>query len=377
MPARPDLIGLVNTLYNTVQSPADWPIGLAAIAAQFGAHTSHVLFVPDPSGPPALNAVSTITDPVRAEEYYRDYVPLDPRWPHFPNYAGKAVRCVDILPVEEMEKSPLIPFLDQPDVSARWSLVAPFLLHGDQFGFVSALRPRQRGTWDDSQVAAFQALSPHLTRIIELHQRFDELSARAALSEAALHAIAAAIILADATGRVAFANAAAEAILQGRTITAKNRRLTCREPEDTTALLKIIHAAATARDTGEAGSNTHIIRRRGNQSTLVAIVLPLPRHHLAASIGGGAHVVLFLLDPAAKIDVPASLLRQLGCSPAEARLATALAAGTSITEFAESHSLSRETARTQLAQLLRKTDTGRQAELVAFLHRCFRAGLLR
>ena len=381
MPARPDVIGLVNTLYGTVQAPADWPAALAAIAAQFGAHTSHVLFQPDPSAPPVLNIASPITDPVRVEEYYRDYVPLDPRWPHFPQYAGRAVRCVDLLPVEVMEKSPLIPFLDHPDVAARWCLVTPFLIQGDQFGFVSVLRPRERGTWDDGEVAAYQALSPHFQRIIELQQRFGELSARAAVSEAALHAIASAIVLVDATGRVAFANAAAEVIFRGETITTKSRRLTCRMPADNAVLHKIIHAAATGRDTGDVAANTHILRRPGGQGPLIAVVLPLPRHHpaagMGAGMGGAAHVALFLLDPAAKIDIPDNLLRQLGCTPAEARLATALAAGTSLTEFAESRSLSRETARSQLAQLLRKTDTGRQGELVAYLNRCFRVGLGR
>jgi len=379
MPPRPNLIGLINTLYDTVQSPDDWPAGLAAISAAFGAHTSHVLFVPDPAAQPAINVASTITDPVRADEYYRDYVPLDPRWPLFHSHAGRAVRCVDILPVEEMEKSPLIPFLDHPDVQARWCLVTPFLLHGDQFGFVTALRPRVRGTWDDQEVEAFQALFPHLIRIIELHQRLGELSARAVLSEAALHAINSGVVLTDASGRVIFANLAAEAIFRGDAVTVRNRRLVCRNPAETTALHRIIHTTAAARDNGDIATNTFLISRPGIQVPLVAVALPLPWHHPAVSMGAGrgtkGHVALFLLDPTAKIDIPGSLLNQLGCTPAEVRLARELAAGMSLAEFSDSRSLSRETAKSQLAQLLRKTGTSRQGELVAFLNRCFRVGL--
>jgi DNA-binding CsgD family transcriptional regulator len=58
-----------------------------------------------------------------------------------------------------------------------------------------------------------------------------------------------------------------------------------------------------------------------------------------------------------------------GFTPAEARLAQALANGMNLKEYSESASISITTARNQLASLFAKTGTHRQAALVAWLLR--------
>jgi DNA-binding CsgD family transcriptional regulator len=56
-----------------------------------------------------------------------------------------------------------------------------------------------------------------------------------------------------------------------------------------------------------------------------------------------------------------------GLTPAEAELAQALAAGRSLHEYADAAHVTCETARWRLKQVLAKTDTHRQAELVRLL----------
>ena len=56
-----------------------------------------------------------------------------------------------------------------------------------------------------------------------------------------------------------------------------------------------------------------------------------------------------------------------GLTPAEAGLAQALAAGQSLHEYADAAHVTCETARWRLKQVLAKTDTHRQAELVRLL----------
>jgi DNA-binding CsgD family transcriptional regulator len=53
-----------------------------------------------------------------------------------------------------------------------------------------------------------------------------------------------------------------------------------------------------------------------------------------------------------------------GLTPAEARLAAALVAGASVSEYAEERGIALGTARVQMKQVLAKTSTGRQPELV-------------
>jgi DNA-binding CsgD family transcriptional regulator len=59
----------------------------------------------------------------------------------------------------------------------------------------------------------------------------------------------------------------------------------------------------------------------------------------------------------------------LGLTPAEGRLAAALAKGDSLTTYALTAGIARNTARAQLASIFDKTGTSRQAELVALIWR--------
>jgi DNA-binding CsgD family transcriptional regulator len=63
------------------------------------------------------------------------------------------------------------------------------------------------------------------------------------------------------------------------------------------------------------------------------------------------------------------LQRRYGFTATEARVAVALASGASLSEIARSLGMSRATARNHLKQILSKTDTHRQAQLVALLLR--------
>jgi DNA-binding CsgD family transcriptional regulator len=67
---------------------------------------------------------------------------------------------------------------------------------------------------------------------------------------------------------------------------------------------------------------------------------------------------------------PEALLRRLfELTPAEARLAQGLSRGESLEEVAQALNVKMSTARTQLAAIFGKTQTGRQARLVAMLSR--------
>ena len=78
--------------------------------------------------------------------------------------------------------------------------------------------------------------------------------------------------------------------------------------------------------------------------------------------------VVFVSDPEVRQETPAALLQRLyGLTPAEARLAEAMAGGGPLKAAAERLGIGRETARSQLKQVYAKTGTHRQAELVRLL----------
>jgi DNA-binding CsgD family transcriptional regulator len=61
------------------------------------------------------------------------------------------------------------------------------------------------------------------------------------------------------------------------------------------------------------------------------------------------------------------LMSIFNLTPAEARLASRLSSGASIEEIAAELSIAYETSRTQLKSIFQKTNTRRQAQLVALL----------
>jgi DNA-binding CsgD family transcriptional regulator len=95
------------------------------------------------------------------------------------------------------------------------------------------------------------------------------------------------------------------------------------------------------------------------------------------SVGGeaydlldGAALVVILLDPEDCPEPSHALLQQVfGLTRGEARLASQMLCGKSLQDIAEASGVSIGTVRSQAKAVLTKTDTHRQAELVALLTR--------
>ncbi|AWN47394.1 LuxR family transcriptional regulator [Methylobacterium terrae] len=95
---------------------------------------------------------------------------------------------------------------------------------------------------------------------------------------------------------------------------------------------------------------------------------PLVLHATPVEAGGSPHTVLVLVELAHPPQPDAKVLRRLfDLTPAETRLAQAIGCGQTLAEVSRATGLSHATLRTQLASIFVKTQTRRQAELVALL----------
>jgi DNA-binding CsgD family transcriptional regulator len=100
------------------------------------------------------------------------------------------------------------------------------------------------------------------------------------------------------------------------------------------------------------------------------VVQVLPASALAGALGEGARAILLLTCLDARPELPESRLMLLfGLTPAEARLAARLGTGETLEEASDALQISLGTARNQLKAIFSKTETNRQAELVALLWR--------
>lgn len=90
----------------------------------------------------------------------------------------------------------------------------------------------------------------------------------------------------------------------------------------------------------------------------------------AGDAGDDPAVAIFVLDPERRPSLDQKVVAELyGLTPAEARLATAIAEGKRLEEIADTFSVSQTTVSFHLQNLFRKTQTSRQSDLVALLIR--------
>lgn len=169
-----------------------------------------------------------------------------------------------------------------------------------------------------------------------------------------------------APGLVLEFNAAAEQMF-GDDVRLRNR---CLELSDRQARLNFdvfIQRLRTAAE-GAALSVAPIVVRRSSKRPLLLRVLPVDGAARSPFLGARALLVFSDLDSEAGLCV--KLLSQVfGLSPAEGRLAAALADGLSPDQAARKLGIARATARSQLKSVFSKTETHRQSELVAVLSR--------
>ncbi|HLH92035.1 MAG TPA: hypothetical protein VKX28_26685 [Xanthobacteraceae bacterium] len=173
-----------------------------------------------------------------------------------------------------------------------------------------------------------------------------------------------AAILVDATCEIVGMTPAAGTCI-GQELLIRNRRLAAEDPCTSRALTDAIGKALRR---GRPSTADPVVIARDASQPLILRALPLdPR---ARSLFRPAHAIIVLLDAArGMLPTEAQLGDMFGLSAGEARLALRLAAGDRIEAAARACDVSYETARKRLKAAFEKTDTRRQAELVALLIR--------
>jgi PAS domain-containing protein len=365
-----DLDATIGLIYEAALDPTLWPDVLKRITSHGrGVHT--LLIVLDPSsGLP----VHTLADGwPEFDRYLAHYAPLDPRHA-YANRAPGGTKFTDyhFTTEPEMARSE---FYEDYLAPNEWGYVGAIMLKNDASSFagIAIQRSRRQGPFEPHELDLLDRLSPHLLRALRLQTRFVALEAQRWADQTVRDRLPFAIILIDERGRVVSQNQAATDLLAAADgLVARHNCLRTMHPADQAALDRLIRdAAATADGQSAEGGGAVALRRPSMRRPLNAFVMLIPRQRNAFSLDIGAPVpaaLVIVTDPEALPPAPAGTLRRLyGLTTAEARLAQALVAGRSLHEYADEARVTCETARWRLKQVLAKTDTHRQAELVRLL----------
>ncbi|GLQ53083.1 response regulator [Devosia nitrariae] len=182
----------------------------------------------------------------------------------------------------------------------------------------------------------------------------------------ALNRVAVGVFLIDAERKVLFRNRRAEELLEeadGITLS-REGFLRGEKPQQTQALRDIIDTAVTrANARNRRATDAVALTRNSGRRSLFAVACPLDCEAVDA---GGPVVGVFVTDPERRLSAAAEAVAHLyGLTPAETRVALALARGLRLDEIADEFGISRNTVSYTMKNLFRKTDTDRQADLIS------------
>jgi DNA-binding CsgD family transcriptional regulator len=208
---------------------------------------------------------------------------------------------------------------------------------------------------------ALEALLPALANAAHLHVGLIDMDYRSAIFRDRLNLAAAGAIFTDAFGRIVETNQAAERILRiGDGLTIRDGRICARRSFETAKLVNLIVNATAARGSFPS-AGCLLIARDGGRPAYVVRVAPVT----AGLATYDLPMAMVLVSAPDENRVSASELAELyGLSPAESRLAVALAFGKRLNQLAGEYGVQITTLRTQLSSVLKKCEVERQSDLV-------------
>ena len=222
-----------------------------------------------------------------------------------------------------------------------------------------------------AEINLFSRLVPHLQRFCLIYKKLTEFKMTQHVNAGIMNRLPIGVVLFDRYGQAVFVNDMAERLArsaQGFSLDAGGRCLTGNANQTRDLRYRI----KTVIEQGRSQAMT--LQRPCSTFPLSAVIVPL--HHQALPfIGTGPSAALFICDPSIPCDLDESILiNGYDLTPAEAKLATALLRGQSLSEYEKQRGISHNTVKTQLKQVMAKTGTHRQSELVQLLSTGF--GLL-
>lgn len=320
---------LVDTIYEAVLDAAQMPIALALLSVYAGAESAHY-FVWDKHTETPRHGVSSGGSDALVQ--------------HLP--AANAA-------TQEDAPAAAMTLIDTPDLRVMMRLHTR-----DGASELSAAEREQR----------LQRVLPHLQRAARMQQRNEELNELAALGMAGLDTLDFGVMVIERTMRVKYANAWA------RTMTAEDDRLSLadsmlRSAEHThnAALRNLIETAAGALGVQGAAGSWMYLARDGRPVPFIAT--PLAPSDAMRSAWASPLALVLIGNSETRSVMDAGVLASLfGLTNKECIVAARLAAGETLQEIAEREFLSLHTVRVHIRDILRKTGTHRQSELVRLLH---------
>lgn len=308
--------------------------------------------------PLALDGLLSIGhDPAVEKAYAEHYFAVDPA-----RQVGMAMAPLEVIRSYELFDEALRAKHEYFDFARRSNIgdllgVGTAVIAGRRH-FLAVQRPADAPAFEDATRDLMRLIGPHLQRAREVEARLREAELARLELEAGIDHVATPAFIVDASRRTRHRNAAAAAfVVQFPGAFRRSAQLHLADPALDARLEAAIQRAARL-----GGESTVLLLplRQGDSAELVVAPL-LPRS------GAGWErplALVAILKTDVNPETVAWRLRQLyDLSPAEARVAAAIALGRTVEEVAAATGVKESTLRTQLRTVFQKTGSRKQADL--------------
>jgi DNA-binding CsgD family transcriptional regulator len=273
---------------------------------------------------------------------------------------GRVVIGHELTPFSELEETGY--YRDWLRLLSIHDMVGGVVDLGGGLGVLGVHRDRGEKPFDDRDRTRAAMLLPHLERALKIRDRLSDVGRMASIT--ALEQSGTAVLVLAGDRRIVFLNAAAETLIATTPeLSILGGRLHTIDSANDLRLGAAISRVLTATQ-GQLAPPPPIVLQRKDRGPLSLTLSAMPG---CIGVYQEPAVLVLLRDPeSGKLATP--LLREaFGLTPAEAAVALHLCRGSTVAKIAGDLHVGLSTVRTHLKNVMLKTNTRRQAELVALL----------
>jgi DNA-binding CsgD family transcriptional regulator len=359
---------LIESIYKGLDELPLWQSFLSLLHSEMNANICFLILRTPNHGDAGLllshglpSALSDTPNNVYSDELYG----LDP----FVNLPlGKVVSLEEFLPKDQLLSSEFYQRCMKP-FDLLYILGVDMQLTDGMRASLRITRSPNTAEFSAQDHAKIAILIPHLQRAIPLYARLQKMETERSLLDRTVSQLSLGTIILDDKRLIMHGNAIADRILAEKNgISTKDRQILISQSSEASHFRELLnHAIDIHRHSKPHIVQAMAITRSTGHLPLNIVVRSMPK---VSQVDGQtvAAVAVFISDPEYKSQTSAEVLGQLyGLTPAESKLAMALADGQSLEDASNTLHITRNTARAHLRSIFVKTGVTQQTMLVSLL----------
>ncbi|MCC6776178.1 MAG: helix-turn-helix transcriptional regulator [Hyphomicrobiales bacterium] len=275
---------------------------------------------------------------------------------------GRVVLSDEIVPLRQLRRTSFFDEVLQPQNVAHNAMIALATQADFRVAF-NICRSARKGPFEEDDRRFLAGLIPHLNRSLLLGMRLEGYHALRRADHRVLDRLCSGVILLDRRQKVIYVNQTARSLaVRGEALRIANGAVSTHSSQHTRLLEGLLRKALQGAPT--CAMSLPSVDDGGLLTVLVTSVRSADVACYSEAGMRDAAVLIFVVDPAIRVEVPASwLVQAYGLTAAEARVALAVASGLTTPEAAAKLGLTTNTIKTHLHKVFAKTGVSRQTEL--------------